>query len=234
MDQKTLKDLVEAELKKNSLLKPSQLCKILDLDYKKHGNYVTVIRSEWRSLAKKELGSNRLKFHHWHGYIKVPKQVDREAAVKQGWLPTKSRNRFYLWKSKLGRLMWFETGRVNMWLRKPANKGKAAQLLADAFFKTYLIPDIRIFEAFLASLRFKGASVTMDLGFKLPLTKISFLKKSNGVEITLGDLSHPTCIEISYYFPDYAEQMEKVLERLAGIFKPSDKMMPDRDTSYVA
>lgn len=243
MDETTLKDRIETELKKNPLLKPLQLCKILGLDYGVHGNYVTVLRSKWRTLAKNELGSKRLSFHHWHGYVNVPAalqsevmhdKVVRNSVLQSGWLETKSRNRFLLWKSKLGRLMWFMTGRVNVWIRKPANKGKAAQILADAFFRTYLMPDIRIFEAFLASLRFKGASVTVDLGVRLPYTKLSFLKKSNGVEITLGDLSHPTCIEVDYHYPLWAERNEEILAALTGLLKPSDKMMPDRSKGYTA
>lgn len=246
MDEATIKDKVEDLLKKNPLLKPLQLCRILQLDYEKHGNYVTVLRSKWRTLAKIELGSKSLKFHHWHGYVYVPKECSREQAIDSStwidrgkgrvnrWIKTKSKNRFLLWKSPLGRLMWFETGRVNVWIRKPANKGKAAQILANAFFKTYLIPDIRIFEKFLASLRFKGASVTIDLGFKLPYTKISFLKKSNGVEITLGDLSDPTCIEIDYHYPLWAEKNEELLQFFRSLFSPPDKMIPDRRKGYTA
>lgn len=234
MDEATIKEKVEGELKKNPLLKPLQLCKILDLDYEYYSNYVTVLRSKWRTLSKNELGSKRLNFHHWHGYVYTPKQVDREAAIKQGWIETKSKNRFLLWKSKLGRLMWFMTGRVNVWIRKPANKGKAAQILADAFLKTYVIPDIRIFEKFLASLRFKGASVTVDLGVRLPYTKLSFLKKSNGVEITLGDLSHPTCIEVDYHYPLWAEKNEELLQFFRSLFSPPDKMIPDRRKGYTA
>ena len=234
MDEITIKKQVEDLLKQNPLLKPLQLCKILNLDYDQHGNYITVLRSKWKTLAKSELGSNRLEFHHWHGFVYVPAECRRQrgAAVEQGWMETKSRNRFLLWKSRIGRLMWFRTGRVNVWIRKPANKGKAAQLLANAFFKTYLIPDIRDFERFLASLRFKGASVTVDVGLKLPYTKLSFLKKSNGVEITLGDLSHPTCIEVDYHYPDWAEHIEALVEGFRRLFTPNDKMMPDRSNGY--
>lgn len=237
MDEVTIKKKVKDLLEKDPLLKPLQICRFLELDYKQHGNYVTVLRSRWRTLAKSELGSKRLNFHHWHGYVYVPLECrrQRDAAVEQGWIKTRSKNRFLLWKSRLGRLMWFETGRVNVWIRKPANKGKAAQILADAFFKSYLIPDIRIFEKFLATLRFKGASVTMDLGIRLPYTKLSFLKKSNGVEITLGDLSHPTCLEVDYHYPDWAEQTEKILGSLLRLLSPSpDKMMPDRSNGYRA
>jgi len=234
LDEATLKDKVEDLLKKNPLLKPLQLCKILDLDYEYYGNYVTVLRSKWRTLSKIELGSKRLKFHHWHGYVYTAKQKpkEREAAIKQGWIETKSKNRFLLWKSPLGRLMWFMTGRVNVWIRKPANKGKAAQILADAFLKTYVIPDIRIFEKFLASLKFKGASVTVDLGVRLPYTKLSFLKKSNGVEITLGDLSHPTCIEVDYHYPLWAEENEKLQRALRSLITPPSKRIPDRSRDY--
>ena len=152
----------------------------------------------------------------------MPDGVDSGVAVVVGWVQTKAKNGYLLWKSKLGRLEWFpSTRRVKIWVRKPASLGKAYQLLANAFFETALIFDIRVFEPFLRSVRFKGASAVFDVGRRLPYAKIDFLRLSNGVVITLGDRSHPTGVEIDFCYPDWGEKSERVLAKLLEVLQPS-------------
>jgi len=128
---------------------------------------------------------------------------------------------------------------VKIWVRKPASKGKCYQLLADAFFKTALIFDVRNFTPFLKGVTFKGASVVFDVGERLPYAKIDFLRISNGVVITLGDRSHPTAVEIDFCLPDWAERMEKtneemqsLLKHLGNIFTSFTGKKPDPDEPY--
>jgi len=223
-----IKQTVWEALDKNPLLKPKQLCKLLDLNYEDYRNYVTKLRSDWKYYSRNRRGLKPLKFHNWRGWVYLPKVVDlkdvdvRRVAVGQGWRVTKAKNRMLVWRDENGQLEWFETGRVNLWIRKPANLGKACQLLSNGFFKTALIYDIRVFTPFLKTIRFKGASATVDLGERLPYSRIEFLKDSNGVVVTLGDRSHPTSVEIDFYLPKWAERMEQTVTSFVNTL---EKMM---------
>jgi hypothetical protein len=138
----------------------------------------------------------------------------RTRAVEVGWVETRARNRWLLWKDSLGRLQWFETGRVNLYVRKPANLGKAYQLICNGFSWTGLITDIKVLEAVLASVRFKGAHYVFPTGQRLPRLTIDLFAKSNGVIIKVGDRSHPHAVEVIACYPDWAERNERLLEQL--------------------
>lgn len=162
-------------------------------------------------------------------------------AVKAGWILTKSKNRYLLWRDpKRGRLEWFETGRCKVWVKRPASQGKAFQMLCDAFFSTGLIFDIRLLEPFLKSLRFKGATLIIKTSERLPYFKLDFLKDSNGILIKAGDRSHPTCYEINFWYPDWGEHAEQVIARLTKMLeqrvsepkKPTFRNGALKDTDY--
>jgi hypothetical protein len=140
--------------------------------------------------ARNEHGSN-CSIHAWRGWCYVPTSIKRSAAVQNGWLSSKARNRWLLWKDSLGRLQWFETGRVNLYIRKPANLGKAYQLLCHGFSFTGLITDLRTLEAVLTGVRFKGAHYVFETKNPLPRLVIDLFARSNGVIIKVGDASHP-------------------------------------------
>jgi hypothetical protein len=88
----------------------------------------------------------------------------RTRAVEVGWVETRARNRWLLWRDRLGRLQWFETGRVNLYVRKPVNLGKVYQLVCNGFSFTGLITDIKVLEKILASVRFKRAHYVFPTG----------------------------------------------------------------------
>jgi hypothetical protein len=144
----------------------------------------------------------------------VPYFVRRDLAVDVGWILSKARNRWLLWKDKLGRMMWFETGRVELYVRQPANLGKAKQLICNGFTKTGLIESIREFEQVLASLKFRGAHYVFDAGYPLPKMTINAFSKSNGITIKIGDNSHPRALEVISLYPDWAERNENLLKEI--------------------
>lgn len=222
MSTQPISQQVYSLLNKDPLLKPKQICKLLDLSHKTYRRYITKLRCLWKKrYFRQREGLKRLTFHRWRGWCVVPRVVDPGDAEAAGWLVTRARNGMLLWKSDLGRLEWFpSTGRVNVWIRSPASLGKAMQLLSDAFFGSGLIFDFRVFERFVRGLRRKGASMVVEVGERLPYVKIDLLKKSNGVTITLGDRSHPTGIEVDFNYPDWAERNELILERFLGALSP--------------
>jgi hypothetical protein len=221
----TLKDEVYAILTRYPSMKPKALCKFMDLDYHKYRDYVSHVRSDFVSDLKNSQGLKRLNFHHWNGWIQAPDGLDRVEAVKQGWVQTRAKNRYLLWKDRLGRLEWHESRRIRVWLKKPANKGKALQLLANGFLRTELIFDIRYFTKWAATLRFRGASAVIETGQRLPYLKIDLFKDSNGITIKLGDKSHPSAVEIDYYIPRWAEELHDTNKALNTTLRALNEMI---------
>jgi hypothetical protein len=201
-------------LDKNPLLTAKPLCKLLNLPYSQYRDYMNRLRYDWKSNHRNERGS-KCSFHGWRGWCYLPVAAGiRSRAVTVGWIETRARNRWLLWRDRLGRLQWFETGRVNLYVRKPANLGKAYQLICNGFSFTGLVTDIKVLEAVLASARFKGAHYVFPTGQRLPRLTIDLFAKSNGVIIKVGDRSNPHAVEVIACYPDWAERNERLLKQL--------------------
>jgi len=121
----------------------------------------------------------------------------------------------------LGRLQWFETGRVNLYVRKPANLGRAYQLVCNGFSFTGLLTDVKMLEGILAGVRFKGAHYIFETEHRLPRLVIDLFTKSNGVIVKVGDASHPKAVEIVTCYPDWAERNESMLGELQSLLRNS-------------
>lgn len=212
----TLSSQIRELLDKDHILTAKNLCKLLNLPYLPNRDYINHIRSKWKSDYKIGLGGKCLRFHNVRASATVPVGVVRGQAIVSGWRVTRARNRMLVWSDHLGRLEWFETGRVNVFIRKPASEGKAVQLLANGFTKCGLILDIKVWETVRRSLQFVGEHATLDLGVPLPYSRIELIKDSNGVVVKTGDLSHPTSIEIEFCYPRWAERNENLLNSLLG------------------
>jgi hypothetical protein len=117
----------------------------------------------------------------------------------------------------LGRLQWFETGRVNLYVRKPGNLGRACQLVCNGFSFTGLITDLKMLEGILAGVRFKGAHYVFETNQRLPRFVIDLFARSNGVVIKIGDASHPNGIEVVTCYPDWAERNEHLYQELMSM-----------------
>lgn len=229
IDVFSLREQVFKELDKDDKLKPKTLITILgkrgfcDLNSRTIRQY----KADWKRQYKSRQALNGLNFHRSRFWVYVPGFVDRGKALGKGcsvrgnktglacWHPTNMKNRAFVFDCRgagLGRLEWFETGRVNVWVRSPASLGKVKQLLSYAFFASGLIEDVRVFDLWAESVKFKGAELTVDVGVKVPYFKVDALKESNGVTVVGGDSSHPTCVEIPFGYPDWAERNERLLE----------------------
>ena len=223
-------------LDKTASLSTRRICRLLGLSYLRYRNYIYNLRWQWKSNYRDERGSKCSSVHGWRGWCYVPGGLDRGAAVDRGWHRTESRNRFLLWRNrKLGRLMWFETDRESIWVRKPASLRRASQLIANAFMGlTGLITDIRVLERVLKGIRFKGAHYVFETGQRLPRKTIPLFAESNGVIVKVGDVSHPSAIELEVFLPDWAERMEYVLEQFLKMVRPSQPMVKHSvESSYI-
>jgi len=237
----SIRQRVFRELDKNAILTPSQLCGILQIDRKHWNQIIANYKTNWRHNHRNERGS-KCSLHGWRGWCYLPTNVHtgmRTTAVDVGWVRSKARNRWLLWKDRLGRLQWFETGRVNLYVRKPANLGKAYQLICNGFSFTGLITDIKVLEQVLSTVRFKGAHYVFSVGQRLPKLTIDLFAKSNGVIIKVGDVTHPDSLEIIATYPDWAERNERMFEQLNDtlkrLFEPgAPNTQLKREVDYVA
>lgn len=219
MRNESLRARVRDLLNKNPLLTPKQICKILALNYRRHGDYIGHIKTAWKYDYANERGL-KCSIHAWRGYSEISRKVFqqiRPALLKlRDWRLTRAKNRWFLFKHKIGRIQLFETGRVNIWVRKPATKGRVMQLLSNGFVWTDLITrkeDLkRLFDV-----HFKGAHYVFDLGGRLPKFSVDMFNRTNGFIAKLGDRSHPTSFELMVHYPDWAERSEKVLIHLTEL-----------------
>jgi len=220
-DSDSLAQQVFKNLDKNPLLTAKPLCQILGLQYREHGHYIRNLRTRWKYHHKNERGS-KCSLHGWRGWCYLPNGGPagiRTRAVEVGWLASRARNRWLLWKDRLGRLQWFETGRVNLYVRKPANLGRAYQLICNGFSFTGLITDIKVLEEVLSNVRFKGAHYVFSVGQRLPKLTIDLFQKSSGIIIKVGDVTHPDSLEVIATYPDWAERNERMFEQLNDTLK---------------
>lgn len=201
-------------LRKDPSLTAKPICQILAWNYENNKDYVDHLRARWKTDYRNGLGPKRPTFHRWQGSAYAPVKVDRASALGSGWVQSNNRNRAFLYKDRLGRLEWWETGKVRIWVRKPANDGKLYHLLSNAFFATRLIIEPRVLKAFVDSVQFVGAHAVFDVGERLPYARIEDFKESNGVIIKTGDLSDPTAIEIEFHRPKWDEQTQERIDAL--------------------
>jgi hypothetical protein len=207
-------------LDKNHVLKAKELCFITKLPYDRCHETVQEYRQQWQSGYRNRQALNRLSLHKVRGWIYVLKSIDRTRLLEEdeaklhGWVLTRARNGMLLFRDpNLGRLEWFRTGRVNFWIKKPASWGRVKQLLANGFYKNGLIFDIELFDSWADTARFKGAHICFDTGERLPYARVDVLKDSLGVVAKIGDVSHSTCLELEFVYPDWAERNERLFEQ---------------------
>ena len=121
-----------------------------------------------------------------------------------------------------------------MYVRKPANHGKAYQLVCNGFSFTGLITDVNELEKVLAGVRFKGAHYVFETVNQLSRLVIDMLAKSNGIVVKVGDVSHPRAIEIVACYPDWAEKNERMLEKVKGFLENIDEKNYLKKPEYVS
>ena len=222
-------------LDENPLFLPKQLCTDLQLPYSYYRDYVTHLRSQWKYGSVRQQGSKCSDVHAWRGWTYLTKGVldlksesVRKLAVERGWATTRARNKWLLWKDRLGRIQWFETGRLSLYVRKPANMGRAYQLVCNALTHNGLITDMKVLEVVLEGIRFKSAHYVFPTHERLPSLTIDRFRESNGIVIKMGDRSHPHSIEFIVSYPNWAERNERLLEELLERIQ-NDNLSPNRN-----
>lgn len=229
-DSKTIRHRVFALLNENPKFSPKMICAKLQLPYLNYGSYINNLKSYWKSHYQFEHGSNCSSVHAWSGCCYVPQGVDRNLALEVGWKQTKAKNRWLLWKdNSIGRMMWFETGRVNLHVKSPVNLGKAKQLVCNGFSFTGLIFDNKVMFEVLETIRHSGSHYVFETGYPLPKKTISYFEKSYGLTIKIGDKSHPASVEVESHVPDWAERLTLSLEKFADLFGVNSSISNEKE-----
>jgi hypothetical protein len=210
-------------LDKDPLLTASSIAKLLGYtieETKYYQGYLRKLKYDWKHYHKKQLGSIRSVPDDLHraffvGKLNLP--IEKLDFVS-GWSRTESKNHFRLFRNQLGRIRFFGTGTVELYVRKPANLGKAMQLFCDGFTKNRVVTDILVIEAFQKSLRIRGFHAVFETDERLPYLKIPLFKGSNGIEVILGDRTHPNSAELIVNYMDQVEQAKSLIEELSKVF----------------
>jgi hypothetical protein len=230
----SIRQRVFALLDENPCLTAKTICEKLNLHYWRHGNYINKVKSEWKSYRQEQRGSNCSNIHSWRGWCRVPDYVDRGLALEVGWKHTKAKNRWFLWKEKRGRMEWFETGRVSLYVKSPVHLGKIKQLVCNGFGFTGLIFEDGVLQKVLDTIHATGAHYVFETGRTLPQKTINHFKKSHGLTIKIGDTSHPKAVEVISRIPDWAERVELLLMRLVDLSEMIESpKVPLRKPDYV-
>jgi len=198
-------------LDENPLLTAKMLAKLMNLDYKKYRQTLTNYRNFWLYNHENERGSKCSSLHCFKAKVKLdlPLSQKLRGVVDSnggkngfGWVLSKARNRFLVWKGRLGRAVWFESGTVTLHVKRPGNLGKAKQLFCDAFVNTGLLTDVKVLNPILERIRPKSGHFPYSSGERLPYMVIRDFEESHGIVIKVGDKTHPNAIEVIASFSD--------------------------------
>jgi hypothetical protein len=216
---------VFSELEKNPLLTAKTLAQIIEIpitERKKEYPYLKKLKYDWKSHHINERGSIRSCPDGVHnaffrgklslGFLRCDLWV---VVLPFGWRATRNRNRCLLFVSGLGRVRFFRSGTVEVFVRKPASVGKCMQLFCDAFTKTGLVDSIKVVEDFQEGLM-RRMHVTFDTGVRQPYMKITAFEDTHGFTFVSGDRTHRTCFEFMFEYHAEVEAARRLFEQFAG------------------
>lgn len=221
-------------LDKDPLLKPKQICELL---HETNRGVITQYKKQWKKEYQSQRGLIRscpddvhnafykgvLRLKDFEGehdrvgvkglFVRLPSLVG-----VSGWKPSRAKNRYWIFNSELGRIRFFETGTVELWVRKPASDGKAMQLFSNAFTWTKLVDSIQVVEDFQKTLMRKMHTL-FDYGQRVPYMKVTAFQGSHKFTFVSGDKSHPTCGEFMFEYHAEVESARRLFEQMQSFFE---------------
>ena len=210
-------------LDENPLLTAKMLAKLMNLDYKKYRQTLTNYRNFWVYNHENERGSKCSSLHCFKAKVKLDLALSQrlrcviDSDVEKGifgWVLSKARNRFLVWKGRLGRVVWFESGTVTLHVKRPGNLGKTKQLFCDAFVNTGLLTDVKVLNPILERIRPKSGHFPYSSGARLRYMVIRDFEESHGIVIKVGDKTHPNAVEVIASFSDAIDLALQKLDNL--------------------
>lgn len=208
----------------NPYFTATKICRKLHLKYKKHGNYVNKLLSEFRSYHKLGLPLGPQKLPHKRVFVweNVPRSlfcgvrvVGREfeseghlrAAMRLcGWSEVANRNQMWVFRDDLGAVHWYKGGLVRLYLRGALQLAKAKELFCRAFS---WLGDEELAKYLDVPLREKSKHWVFELGAPVPRFDIRKFERSHGIRI-FADGSHPTAVEVEETEPFWIGELREV------------------------
>jgi len=195
----------------NPYLTPKKACEQLQLHYKRHGNYVKKLLSEFRSYYS--FGSPQEALRCPHRRVFVWECISRVVELPVGWSVVANRNDMWVFRHDLGSVHWYKNGLVRLYLRGSVQLARAKELFCRAFswfgpeeLKKYLdVP-----------LREESKHWVFDLGAPVPRFDIRKFERSHGLRI-YNDKSHTTSIEVEETSPFWIDEWRKTNQEFGQV-----------------
>lgn len=259
--RKKIFELLDGDGHPDPLLSPKIICKQLGLPYRQYRNYISKTKWEWKHNPRNERGSKCSNIHCFKGKLVLDREFSdrlmdvllgvmrrreggcwRDPAncvgcvgcIGQGWELSRAKNRFLIYRGRLGRVVWFRSGTVLLHVRKPGNLGRAKQLFADAFGGEGLIRDVdlvvRLADGICEKVGLKalgvyqkGLHAAYSTNQRLPSLTIDDFARSHGITVKVGDRSHPNAVEVIAEFPAQTERLIEQVGRLVERLECAEK-----------
>lgn len=197
-----------------------------DFSYESKKKLLWKYHSEWRvkegfGKAPKIVKNQPRGIHGAEWQASVPKGLDMEVAQQHNWVKSKNRNGMLFFPKcggGIGTIFWHKNGHIRLFLHEGyTTESYAKQLFCNGYRD--IINDIKVLVGCSDTVHHVGGSLTVNTRTRLPYVKVDNFRKSHGIEITLGDRSHPDSVEIKYSVPD--------------CLKPLSAILNERNDSYV-
>jgi hypothetical protein len=202
----------------NPYLTPKKACEQLQLDYKRHGNYVKKLLSEFRgyySFGSPQKAQN-LPEHRVFEWELVPRSVEfTKELFDAGWRVVANRNGMWVFRDARGSVHWYKEGLVRLYLRGELQFAKGKELFCRAFywfgpeeFKKYLdVPLKEVYKKWI-----------FELGSPVPRFDIRQFERSHGLRI-FSDGSHPTSIHVGESLPFWIDEQRQATREFGEVVK---------------
>ena len=217
-------------LRKTPHAKPKAICKLLGLDYKKHGQYINTLKSQFNSnhvFDSPQIPQKRI--FEWECIVEDFdwRMKYRKRAVRKlyGWVKPMQpqRNPFLIFRGDYGTVHWYKSGKVLLYLRGQVQLARVKELFSKAFS---FLPDEMLTSYLDLPLRCVSRKMIFEMGKKVPRFDIRFYEKSHGMRI-FADGSHPTSIHVVETNPFWLGELENVTDKLANEIKEHLALIQD-------
>jgi hypothetical protein len=183
----TLKERVFLKMDQYPNIKTRELCRLLQLNYKKYKETLWSYRHEWKKTKSSIATAQKAQTHSAKASCYALESFDRELALETGWIQSKNRNKALIWKVNptYGRIVWYRNGKILISIKKPQIMARVKRLLSIAFFQIGLLFDPKLLKPFLDGVRWHQASDVFEAGKKLPYKKILSIRNRTVLKLLL-------------------------------------------------
>lgn len=205
----------------NPYLTPKKACEQLQLDYKRHGNYVKKLLSEFRGYYS--FGSPQqahLPKHRVFEWEKIPRVYENQVEMplfvwKAGWRVVSNRNGMWVFKDARGAVHWYKEGLVRLYLHGELQLAKAKELFCRAFSwmsskEIGKFLDVPLNETY--------KKWTFDVGAPVPRFDIRQFERSHGLRI-FTDGSDPRSVHVGESTPFWIDEQRQATKELGEVVK---------------